>query len=353
MGPFAGYELPMRYEEGPVAEHHHTRTRASLFDVSHMGIVELHGTTAAEALERLVPAAIQTLTAGRARYTCLTNETGGIIDDLIVTNQGPHLSLVLNGARKDIDLAHLTQHLGDEVRIEHRKDLALLALQGPGAEAVLSAHQPQVCDMTFMTAASGTIDGIEVGISRSGYTGEDGFELTVSNSDATALAERLLAGTDVALAGLAARDSLRLEAGLCLYGQDLTTGTTPIEADLMWSIQKARRTAGGFLGDDVIIDQIANGAPRVRVGIEPLGKRPIRDGAVLRPAGQVDAQTDGGTGLVTSGGFGPSIDRPIAMGYVPVSLSAVGTELIADVRGRDEPCRVAALPFVPHNYRRS
>ncbi len=350
MGPFAGYELPMRYADGPVAEHQHTRNAASLFDVSHMGIVELHGDGAAAALEKLVPAAIQTLAEGRARYTCLTNDRGGIIDDLIVTNHGHHLGLVVNGARKAVDLAHLRAHLDSAIEVVHRDDKSLMALQGPQAADVIAGFAPEAIELTFMRSTSATINGIAVDISRSGYTGEDGFELSVANDNAVELATSLLAHDSVEFAGLAARDTLRLEAGLCLYGQDLTEDITPVEADLVWSIQKARREGGDYLGASVIAAQIAHGPTRSRVGIEPSGKRPIRDGATLRGP-DTDAES-ASVGLVTSGGFGPTVDRPIAMGYVPTELATIGQELIANNRGRDESCRVAELPFTAHNYYR-
>ena len=346
MGAFAGYDLPMRYEAGALDEHLHTRSSASLFDVTHMGILHLHGDGAAEALETLVPAALVELGVGRSRYTQLTNNTGGVIDDLIVTNAGTHLVAVVNGATKEGDVAHLQAHLPSSVELSYREDLVLLALQGPAAAEVVTAEVAEASDLTFMTSLDASFGGIDVAISRSGYTGEDGFEFTVASADASALAEQLLAHPAVEPAGLAARDSLRLEAGLCLYGNDLDPHTTPVEAGLTWSIQKRRRSEGGFLGSDVVLDQIANGPSRLRVGIAAQGRKPIRAGAELR------SENGDVVGVTTSGGFGPTADRPVAMGYVTTDLSTPGTPLIADVRGSEVPCLVADLPFVAANYKR-
>jgi len=344
MVDFAGYDLPVRYEPGPVAEHVHTRTAASLFDVSHMGVVELHGADAASELERLVPSAITTLAPGRLRYTFFTNHDAGVLDDLIVTNATTHLVAVVNASRKAADIAHLREGLGSGTEVRPRPDLALLALQGPEAVTALSRHVPAAGELVFMAAGSGEIAGIAVDISRSGYTGEDGFEITVAAEHATAVAEALLAEAEVELAGLAARDSLRLEAGLSLYGQDLDPTTTPVEAGLTWAIQKRRRTEGGYPGADIVSAQLASGPARVRVGIAADGRKPIREGARLLDSAGAEV------GTVTSGGYGPSIEAPVAMGYVRADLADTGTALVADVRGREVTCTVADLPFTPHRY---
>ncbi|MDY7106509.1 MAG: glycine cleavage system aminomethyltransferase GcvT [Actinomycetota bacterium] len=345
MVPFAGHELPVRYGPGPVAEHNQARTAAALFDVSHMGIVQLRGDDVPGALERLVPSNMRELKPQRMRYTFLTTPTGGVIDDLMVTNDGEGLTLVVNAANKAADLAHLEAGL-DGVDVISRPDLSLLALQGPTAVDALARLAPEVADLVFMETATITIDGVGIGVSRSGYTGEDGFELSVPTDHADAIARRLLAEPEVEPAGLAARDSLRLEAGLCLHGHDLSTEITPIEAGLLWAIQKRRRTEGGFIGDDVILRQIADGAPRHRVGIRPSGRKPVREGAVLRGADGTEI------GEITSGGFGPTVGAPVAMGFVATGHEATGAELVADVRGTEVPCTVADLPFAPHRYHR-
>lgn len=342
---FAGYELPVRYGPGPVAEHEAARTAAALFDVSHMGIVELRGGDVAGALERLVPSNMRELKPQRMRYTMLTTPTGGVIDDLMVTNDGVGLTLVVNAANKAADISHMTAEL-DGVDVVPRPDLALMALQGPAAVDALARLAPEVADLVFMQATTITLDGVAIGVSRSGYTGEDGFELTVAADRAEAVARSLLAQPEVSPAGLAARDSLRLEAGLCLHGHDLSTEITPIEAGLTWAIQKRRRAEGGFVGEDVILRQITDGPPRHRVGIRPSGRKPVRDGAALRTTDGTDV------GEVTSGGFGPTVGAPVAMGFVATGYEAVGTELVADVRGAAVPCVVAELPFAPHRYHR-
>jgi len=347
--PFAGYEMPVQYE-GVVAEHEATRRQAGLFDVAHMGIVDLWPagrSDPAVELERLVPASITGVAEGRLRYTMLTNRAGGVIADLIVTNAGSHLRLVVNASRVAVDLAHLGAEIGGSVRIEPRNDLGLLALQGPEAAAVVAGHDPRVNGLVFMQSGNVEIAGVACGVSRSGYTGEDGVELAVPTDHLEDVARELLRDERVTPAGLGARDTLRLEAGLCLYGNDLDETTTPIEADLTWSIQKRRRTEGGFLGDDVILRQIAEGTDRRRVGVAAEGRRPIRDGAALRLA------HDGTpVGRISSGGHGPTVGGPVAMGYVATPHAEGGTALIADVRGKDVPCVVADLPFVPHRYHR-
>ncbi len=351
MVPFAGYEMPVQYPTGVMAEHAHTRDQAGLFDVSHMGQVTLHGPDAALALEALVPVALAELRAGRQRYAMLTDPQGGILDDFMVANRGDHLFAVLNAARKDADIAHLRAHLpGLEVRLHD--DRALLALQGPAAEAALAALVPDAAALRFMDIAKLGWDGHALWVARSGYTGEDGFEISVPAAAAPAFAQALLAQDAVAPAGLGARDSLRLEAGLCLYGNDIDTTTTPVEAGLGWAIQKARRAggarAGGFPGADRILAQLRDGPARCRVGLRPEGRAPIRAGTPLF----TDADAPAPAGQVTSGGYGPSLGAPVAMGYVPATHAAPDTPLWAELRGTRRPVRVAALPFRPPTYRK-
>jgi len=342
MVPFAGYELPVQYEAGIIAEHSHTRAAASLFDVSHMGQLALRGLDPAAALERLVPGDIAGLAPGRMRYTQLTNDAGGIIDDLMVTNVGDYLFLVVNGARRDADLARLREGL-DGAGVEPL-DRALMALQGPRAAEALARLVPGVDEMGFMTAAPFTLDGSAIAITRSGYTGEDGFEISVPAADAGRIARRLLDQDPVRPAGLGARDSLRLEAGLCLYGHDIDETTTPVEAGLAWTIGKRRRAEGGFPGAAIIQRQIADGPPRRLAGLRLAGRAPAREGAeILDASGAV-------VGAVTSGGFGPTVGGAIAMGYVRADCAAEGTALGLSVRGRVLDAAVAKLPFVPHRY---
>ncbi len=346
MVPFAGWSMPVQYPDGVMTEHTWTRTGAGLFDVSHMRTVELHGEDRMEGLEALVPASITGISEGRVRYTFFTNDRAGILDDLMVTNAGPHLSMVLNAGRADVGLAHLRTHLPSSVEVVERDDLGLLALQGPQAVDAVARLVPEVANLTFLDSGTAHFSalGLTMTLSRSGYTGEDGFELTVPNEHIEAVARLLLAQPEVKPSGLGARDTLRLEAGLCLYGNDLDETTTPVEADLVWAIQKRRREEGGFPGHDVVMAQLADGPPRVRVGIAASGRRPIRDGADLQtPEGET-------VGVVTSGGFGPTVERPVAMGYVPPAQSEPGTALVADVRGKPEACAVAPLPFAPHRY---
>jgi aminomethyltransferase len=358
MTPFAGYDMPVQYPLGILKEHLHTRARAGLFDVSHMGQVILRPKSgsradAALALERLVPVDVLGLAEGRQRYALFTNEAGGIRDDLMVTNRGDHLFLVVNAACKDADEAHMRAHLSDVCEIERLGDRALLALQGPEAGAVLASLAPESASMRFMDVRALTLVGTECIVSRSGYSGEDGFEISVPDDHAEELARALLAHEAVEPIGLGARDSLRLEAGLCLYGSDLETTTTPVEASLVWAIQKTRRTsgarAGGFPGAKRILNELINGASRYRVGLRPDGRAPIRGGTELFAAeGAADP-----IGVVTSGAFGPSLDAPMAMGYVPSAQAATGTRLYAEVRGKRLPLRVADMPFVKPNYKRA
>jgi aminomethyltransferase len=347
MVPFAGYAMPVDYSGGGVmAEHRHTRTAASLFDVSHMGVVEVRGDGAVDALERVTPAAVRELKPGRVRYGFLTNQAGGVIDDIQITNHGTHLTLVLNAARKDVDTAHLEATLPPGATVTPRPDLGLMALQGPTAVATLAEFVPAVADLSFNDAAAIELDGAAIHVSRTGYTGEDGVELTVRDEDMCRIAELLLARDGVRFAGLGARDSLRLEAGLCLYGNDLTEDITPVEAALAWAIGKRRRAEGGFLGASAIQAQLGDGPARLRVGLQPVGRRPVRAGATLRDAGGAEV------GFVSSGGYGPTVGRPIAMGYVRPDLTEPGTALGAHTAGRSQPeeVLVAALPFVPHRY---
>ncbi|MFZ5792232.1 MAG: glycine cleavage system aminomethyltransferase GcvT [Pseudomonadota bacterium] len=346
MVPFAGYDMPVQYPTGIIAEHLHCRAAAGLFDVSHMGQLRLHGADAAAALEALVPADIRGLGPMRQRYTQFTDDTGGILDDLMVTNAGDHLFVVVNAACKDADLAHLKAKLPASVRIEPLPDRALLALQGPKAAELLARLAPAVAKLTFMSAAAVELLGAPAFVTRSGYTGEDGFEISVPARAAEALARRLLAEPAVKPIGLGARDSLRLEAGLCLYGHDIDRSTSPVEADLVWSIGKRRRVEGGFPGAARIQRELAQGPSRKRVGILPEGKAPVREGAELRAPG------DRIVGRVTSGGFGPSLGGPIAMAYVESALAKPGQTLEAMVRGKALAVRVAPLPFVKTNYHR-
>ncbi|MCA1362447.1 glycine cleavage system aminomethyltransferase GcvT [Bradyrhizobium sp. IC3069] len=357
MVPFAGYDMPVQYPAGVLKEHLHTRTKAGLFDVSHMGQLALRPKSgnvedAARALERLVPQDIVAIAAGRQRYAQFTNDDGGILDDLMVANFGDHLFLVVNAACKAQDEAHLRANLSDACVIEQLADRALIALQGPKAEAALAKFCAEVSGMKFMDAGPHEVAGIKCFVSRSGYTGEDGFEISVPAGDAERLAKMLLENPDVLPIGLGARDSLRLEAGLCLYGHDIDATTTPAEAALEWSVQKSRRSggarAGGFPGAAKILAHFDGGASRRRVGLRAEGRAPVREGALLF------ANDAGGEpiGQVTSGGFGPSLNAPVAMGYVPTNLSALGTKLFAEVRGQRLPLQVAAMPFVKNTYKR-
>jgi aminomethyltransferase len=338
-------------------EHLHTRKSAGLFDVSHMGQLFLRANSgapedAALALERAVPQDILGIPKGRQRYAQFTNVEGGILDDLMVANFGDHLFLVVNAACKDADEAHLRNETSDVCSIEPLPNRALLALQGPKAESVLAKFCAEASSMRFMDAGPRQVAGIACFVSRSGYTGEDGFEISVPAEQAERLAKLLLEDDDVLPIGLGARDSLRLEAGLCLYGHDIDTTTTPVEAALEWSVQKSRRAGGqrvgGFLGAEKILEQFASGASRRRVGLKPQGRAPVREGA---PLFADDASTDA-IGTVTSGGFGPTLNAPVAMGYVPTAFAANGTRVFAEVRGQRLPLTIAPTPFVPNTYKR-
>lgn len=350
--PFAGYEMPVQYPAGILKEHLHTREQAGLFDVSHMGQIVLRGAGVDAALETLVPIDVVGLPVGLQRYALFTAEDAGILDDLMVARlDADTLFLVVNAACKEQDLAHLRKRLGDRFEVRPLfAERALLALQGPAAAAVLARLEPSVAKMTFMQFAPVRLLDADCYVSRSGYTGEDGFEISVPAERAEALARRLLAEPEVAPIGLGARDSLRLEAGLCLYGHDMDTGTSPIEASLAWAISKSRRAdgarAGGFPGADIVYRQQREGVARRRVGLLPQGRAPVREGAEL-----VDAEGKV-IGKVTSGGFGPTLGAPMAMGYVDEAHAKVGSEVWAVVRGARIPAVVARTPFVPQRYYR-
>lgn len=357
MVPFAGYDMPVQYAAGVLKEHLQTRASAGLFDVSHMGQVIVRAKSgrnedAALALESIVPVDVLGLKEGRQRYALFTNDEGGILDDLMIVNRGDHFYVVVNAACKHADLAYMQEKLGDTCEVTPQFERGLLALQGPKSEAALARLAPEVAEMKFMDARALTLLGAECVVSRTGYSGEDGFEISVPAEKTVELAEALLAMEEVQPIGLGARDSLRLEAGLCLYGNDIDTGTTPVEAGLEWAMQKVRRKdgarAGGFPGAEVILAQLEGGAARRRVGLKPEGKAPVRGHSKL----YADAQGKTEIGEVTSGGFGPSAEGPIAMGYVPTAYAAPGTGLFAEVRGKYLPVSVAALPFVTPTYKR-
>lgn len=350
MVPFAGYEMPVQYPTGVLKEHNQTRGSAGLFDVSHMGQLRITGADAAAALETLVPVDIIDLPAGMQRYAFFTNEEGNILDDLMVANAGDHLFVVVNAACKAQDIAHLRQHIGERCTIEELTDRALLAIQGPKAVDVVARFAPEVAEMTFMKVRPITLLGVECFISRSGYTGEDGFEISIPADHAEKIARALLAEEELEPIGLGARDSLRLEAGLCLYGHDIDDTTSPIEGSLLWGISKIRRPkgarAGGFLGAEAVYKHMEEGVTRKRVGFKVDGRAPIREGAEVCTAdGEV-------IGKITSGSFAPTYGSPVAMGYVAKAYSKVGTELYAMVRGKARPMTVVKTPFVPQRYYR-
>jgi aminomethyltransferase len=356
MVPFAGYDMPMQYPAGVMKEHLQTRTAAGLFDVSHMGQVIIKAKSgryedAALALESLVPVDILGLSEGRQRYGFFTDENGGILDDLMITHLDDHLFVVVNASCKEQDLAHLQKHIGDSCDIT-LLDRGLLALQGPRAVSVVAELWADIAAMKFMDVRHCRLHDVSCLVSRSGYSGEDGFEISVPADKAEDIAKRLLEHPDVQPIGLGARDSLRLEAGLCLYGNDIDTTTSPVEAALEWAMQKARRNfgarAGGFPGAGRILAELDKGAPRRRVGLKPEGKAPVRGHAKL----YADAEGKTEIGEVTSGGFGPSVEGPVAMGYLPVSHTAAGTQIYAEVRGKYLPITVSALPFVTPTYKR-
>ena len=345
MVPFAGYAMPVQYPAGIVAEHTHTRTAAGLFDVSHMGQAVVSADDAAAALEQVAPGDFQSLAPGEMRYSMLLTDAGGIVDDLMVTRlDDRRCGVVVNAARKDVDYALLRAALpAADLEVF---DKALLALQGPQAAAVLARLAPAAADLKFMSGAAMAVDGVEAFVSRSGYTGEDGYEISVAVADADAVARRLLAEDEVAPIGLGARDTLRLEAGLCLYGHDIDETTSPIEAGLAWAVGKRRRAEGGFPGAARILKELADGPARRRVGIKPTGRAPAREGTAVKSA-------DGATvGQVTSGGHGPTVGGPVAMGMVTADQAKAGTALLLEIRGKDHPAEVVKLPFVTPNYYR-
>ena len=351
MVPFAGYEMPVSYPLGIKKEHTHTRERAGLFDVSHMGQIRLSGEHAMSALESLVPVDIIDLPLMKTRYALFTSENGGVMDDLMVTNLGGNsLFLVVNAACKDSDFEHLQHNLGSSCELELCDDLALLALQGPKAVKVLSEHAPSIKEMAFMTAKQTKIDEIDCLVTRSGYTGEDGFEISVSAKDAESLASLLIANDEVEWIGLGARDSLRLEAGLSLYGHELDISHSPVESSLNWALSKVRRLGGeregNYLGDQVILNQLENGSDTKVVGILPEGKMPVRDGAIIQD------ENGNQVGYVTSGGFGPTLNKPISIARIETKFNQSQSKLFALVRDKIIAVEIVKLPFVKHNYYR-
>ena len=352
---FAGYEMPVQYNLGILGEHQHTRTRAGLFDVSHMGQVILRGRSYQEtalALEKVIPMDVLSLDVGRQRYGFLTTSKGGILDDLMFSNRGDHIFVVLNAACKDSDIVHLRTLLEPDIYIEEIKDRALIALQGPASEAVLSEFNSQITTMKFMDVETLSIAGTECWVSRSGYTGEDGFEISIPASAAELVTKSILSKEEVEFIGLGARDSLRLEAGLCLYGHDINEATTPVEAALAWAIQKARRTngkrAGGFMGSEVIAQQLEDGTDKKRVGFLPQTRAPMREGIEIF-ATETSKKV---VGKITSGGFSPSLGYPIAMGYIFSEFANSEDNLFGELRGKRIPVKVAKIPFVPLNFKR-
>ena len=350
MVPFAGYSMPVNYGSGIIKEHLHTRNHSGLFDVSHMGQIIVRGSEIATHLETLLPVDLLGLGIGMQKYALLLDARGGVTDDLMVINGGDHFNLVVNAACKHQDLAYLVSSLGGQLEFELWEDRALLALQGPASPVVLESAGQSLAAMKFMQVAEMNLFGCECIVSRSGYTGEDGFEISVSAAQAIPLAEGLMSHPEVELIGLGARDSLRLEAGLCLYGQDMDTNSTPIEAGLKWAISPVRRSSGarsgGFPGAETILQQLDNGADRKLVGLLPQGRAPMRTGTRLFDQDQNDA------GFITSGGFSPSLGHPVSMGYVAAEFTAPGTLLQAEVRSKLLPVSVTKLPFVTHRYYR-
>jgi len=348
MVSFAGYSMPVQFTDGIISEHKHTREGVGLFDVSHMGQFRFRGDDVAVALESCIPVDIVGLKPGRQRYGFLTNDAGGIIDDLMIANTGDSILVVANAARKDIDYDWFTSRIGDRVKIERLEHSSLIALQGPEAHEVLSRYSSAASRMRFMDSLPMLIADIDCHVSRSGYTGEDGYEISVPSQHCESLARALLESDSVKPIGLGARDSLRLEAGLCLYGQDIDEDTSPIEAGLGWAISRARRTdgdrCGGFPGADRILSELANGPKRTRVGIQVDGRAPLRNGVKLLN------ENGAATGEITSGSFGASANAPVSMGYVATELAVPGTALLAEVRDKQKHCVVCELPFVPHRY---
>jgi len=345
MVEFAGWSMPIQYPMGIMGEHNQCRTKAALFDVSHMAQVIIRGENRAKAFEKLVPSNIDGLPVGKARYTFFTNEEGGIMDDLIVSNAGEYLFAVVNASMRDQDIPHMRENLSDCDVIEIT-DHALIAVQGPAAEGVVAKHAPAAADLKFMETIETDLLGVTCRISRLGYTGEDGYEISIPQGDAARISKTLLEDENLEPAGLGARDSLRLEAGLCLYGNDIDQGTSPVEAQLNWAMQKRRREEGGFPGEERILKELTEGARRKLVGIQPLGRAPARQGVEI-------LSTDGeAIGQITSGGFGPTFGGPVALGYVARDFAAPDTEVQLSVRGKTLPAKIVKPPFVPQNYKR-
>lgn len=352
---FAGYEMPVQYRLGILGEHQHTRKKAGLFDVSHMGQVILSGQSYEEtalALEKVLPMDVLGLEIGRQRYGFLTTDEGGILDDLMFSNRGDHIFVVLNAACKDSDIKYLRSLLEPNISIKEIESRALIALQGPASEAVLGKYHPQIKNMKFMDVETLTIDGAECWISRSGYTGEDGFEISIPAEAAEPITRSILSNQNVEFIGLGARDSLRLEAGLCLYGHDIDQATTPVEASLTWAIQKARRSNGsrasGFIGSEIILNQLAGGTNKKRVGLLPQTRAHMREGVEIF-ATETSKEA---IGKITSGGYGPTVGYPIAMGYINSEYANSEDDLFGELRGKRVPVKVSNLPFVPLNFKR-
>ena len=352
---FAGYEMPVQYGLGILGEHQHTRAKAGLFDVSHMGQVILRGRSYPEtalALEKLLPTDVLGLEVGRQRYGLLTTNSGGILDDLMFSNRGDHIFIVLNAACKNSDIKHLKSLLEPEILVEEVLNRALIALQGPASETVLGELNPQVKNMKFMDVETLLISGVECWISRSGYTGEDGFEISIPAADAEPVTRSILSNENVEFIGLGARDSLRLEAGLCLYGHDINQATTPVEASLTWAIQKVRRAngerAGGFIGSKIILNQLDEGTERKRVGFLPQTRAPMREGVEVF---ETERSKDT-IGIITSGGYGPTVGHPVAMGYIDSKYAQNKNNLFGELRGKRVPVKVSKIPFVPLNFKR-
>ena len=352
---FAGYEMPVQYRLGILGEHQHTRKKAGLFDVSHMGQVILSGQSYEEtalALEKVLPMDVLGLEIGRQRYGFLTTDEGGILDDLMFSNRGDHIFVVLNAACKDSDIKYLRSLLEPNISIKEIESRALIALQGPASEAVLGKYHLQIKNMKFMDVETLTIDGAECWISRSGYTGEDGFEISIPAEAAEPITRSILSNQNVEFIGLGARDSLRLEAGLCLYGHDIDQATTPVEASLTWAIQKARRSNGsrasGFIGSEIILKQLAGGTNKKRVGLLPQTRAPMREGVEIF-ATETSKEA---IGKITSGGYGPTVGYPIAMGYINSEYANSEDDLFGELRGKRVPVKVSNLPFVPLNFKR-
>ena len=352
---FAGYEMPVQYRLGILGEHQHTRKKAGLFDVSHMGQVILSGQSYEEtalALEKVLPMDVLGLEIGRQRYGFLTTDEGGILDDLMFSNRGDHIFVVLNAACKDSDIKYLRSLLEPNISIKEIENRALIALQGPASEAVLGKYHPQIENMKFMDVETLTIDGAECWISRSGYTGEDGFEISIPAEAAEPITRSILSNQNVEFIGLGARDSLRLEAGLCLYGHDIDQATTPVEASLTWAIQKARRSNGsrasGFIGSEIILKQLAGGTNKKRVGLLPQTRAPMREGVEIF-ATETSKEA---IGKITSGGYGPTVGYPIAMGYINSEYANSEDDFFGELRGKRVPVKVSNLPFVPLNFKR-